>query len=574
MIFSTINFNKGKEERVFKKQVENKLQFWSVLGPCIIILTLLISLIKFSPESFYLPLAIVVGIPSCWVWKLRGMLFSITVLLLLLFLSFSGIAVEERLWHFGVAVATALAFIVATLSSEEVEALVQKMQARSKSRLDHLLRLDEKLKLVNEEMLQYKEKTTQDLECSQKTTNQYKSEMESFHQASRFMQKEMNSSIEDRQKLLEELFQKKECLIHCQRELAEEREKIVELTKQSQFNQSDREKSYIKKIEEFQSDFDEGESLLREVQREKDDLKKSLSEKERELENLYEGKQKEFNKLSKEGEKDLREALSLAEQHEELVLTLEGKLVHVQENAAKLERQLQKQKEIFHELQGNSRKREAFLRKEIEDRDYQLYMQVRRQAESQKEMFIYQKVLKDFKGSHGSLEGKLYASENKLRKIQSVIGKNRELWDKLNTIRTEKFQLFLDKNFLNLKLDKLQKRVKKKEVVNIFKEEKTFEKECQKGCYNRNTELLYKQLKKQFEQKNDVLHLTRKELFNLEGELFYIKRELEMKSLEKNEESESLLKTIQSLNEENQLFEEEILMLNDLVSSLLPLSTP
>jgi chromosome segregation ATPase len=98
-----------------------------------------------------------------------------------------------------------------------------------------------------------------------------------------------------------------------------------------------------------------------------------------------------------------------------------------------------------------------------------------------------------------------------------------------------------------------------------------------------HSDALYRQLKGQFEERNQVLHETRKQLFYSDTQLQTLKQELEQKNLETDPIPTPLRLELNTLEEENQHLAEENLLLQDLVTHLidptniltaLPLSAP
>lgn len=527
-----------------KKQLENKLQFWAVLGPCIIILTLLISLIKFSPESFYLPLAIIVGVPACWMWKLRGMLGSITLLLFLLLVSFGSIDADERFWHIGVAAAISLSFVVGTLSSEEVTGLVQRLQAESKSRLDHLLRIDEKLKELTQQLDLNKEEAALALKNSKEETENAKREIALLQRASGAAKGDLARFAEEKNSLIEDLFENKKIIAELNRNLEEASGQAEKWKAKCESSHDDREKAYLGELEEVKALLLEREELLR----------------EREVE--------------------LTEVKAMVEQHTVDTSKLEESKAGFNIELATLKRELQESDFHLSELQDTVKAKEEFFRKQLEDRDYQLYIQVRRHAESQKKLLLQQKLLEEWKGRKGSLEEKLLALDGKLLESSEIAGHNRLLRDELNRSRTEKFQLSLDyttaletlKRFKeNLQNTKESQPLPKVEMKASEKrrEKRSAEVLPEEVVKLRRTASLYKQLKNQFEQKSESLHSTRGELFQKENELLALQKEREMQGLEFSVNDRILETELRNLEQEKEKALLEVEMLSDLVAALL-----
>jgi len=139
------------------EQVERKLdqniRFWAVLGPFILLLSFFILIFRSAPNSYYLPLAALIGTPICWKWKLPGLALALTFLGASLIFSLNSLALEDRYWEAGMAMAIALGFIVTSLSLEEVTALIQGLEIESNSRKESLWQLDERLKETEKQMI-------------------------------------------------------------------------------------------------------------------------------------------------------------------------------------------------------------------------------------------------------------------------------------------------------------------------------------------------------------------------------------------------------------------------------------
>jgi septal ring factor EnvC (AmiA/AmiB activator) len=143
--------------------IGRKIKFWSILGPFMTLLIFLVYLVKLSPSHLYLSLVALGGIGLCWQWKMKGLAVSLVILAGLLFASFSSVAVAERFWFVGLAMASALSFVVTALSYEEIEILLTSDREASKNRLSHIAALDEKLNTFQKTWNDEKEKLLADL---------------------------------------------------------------------------------------------------------------------------------------------------------------------------------------------------------------------------------------------------------------------------------------------------------------------------------------------------------------------------------------------------------------------------
>lgn len=111
-----------------EKQIEKKVLFWSLLGPFLIISTLLILLFKVSTGYMYIPVAALIGVPVCWHWKTKGLIAVLGAFFLFLMVHFFRFTDLISAWNIGLAIALALAFVVTTLSFKEIETLFSGIQ--------------------------------------------------------------------------------------------------------------------------------------------------------------------------------------------------------------------------------------------------------------------------------------------------------------------------------------------------------------------------------------------------------------------------------------------------------------
>jgi chromosome segregation ATPase len=149
---------------------------------------------------------------------------------------------------------------------------------------------------------------------------------------------------------------------------------------------------------------------------------------------------------------------------------------------------------------------------------------------------------------------------------------NKKMLNHLNEARVEKFQssLLADAGVkrsgeLELNLQTLQQELDK--LSSDLKQARSSPAEPPKE--EESVEDLYKQLKKQFEEKSVVLHETRKELFHLEGKYLACQRELELQMLELNPFELSLQHYLKQIDAECKDLEYEITTLHDIIAQLL-----
>lgn len=114
----------------------------------------------------------------------------------------------------------------------------------------------------------------------------------------------------------------------------------------------------------------------------------------------------------------------------------------------------------------------------------------------------------------------------------------------------------------------------KEEIVVLQRKMEDFSSEpvCKEPHFSsdqhRRTEASLWQLKKQFNEKKQVLHQTRTELFRLQGEVFVRKREEESYKYEPDLQEEQLIGELYALEEERENLEKENLLLQDIIQIL------
>lgn len=187
-----------------------QVKFWALIGPQISLLTLFVFFFKGATTPFALPLILLLGVPVCWNWKLKGFGASAVLLTAVLAYHYTEIPLEERFWHLGMGFSILMSLLITALSFEEVEALVEGVKVESRSRLENLWKVDEKLQQTTLELKKKKDKIRE------------------MNVKARSYQKVLDKSTEDlveargvNQRLKDELYQTKDEAGELQRRLAE-----------------------------------------------------------------------------------------------------------------------------------------------------------------------------------------------------------------------------------------------------------------------------------------------------------------------------------------------------------------
>jgi hypothetical protein len=211
---------------VIEREVEDQVQFWSLLGPFLILSSIAVLLFKLS-SHWYFPLSALVGIPLCLKWKMKGMTVALSLLLGISTFAYQSLSLDERYWHVGMALTIAFSFIILTLSFEEVESLIEKMKLESKSRLENFLHLDEKWKEAEKAWLIERENLFLELRSLTNEKAKINEDKQSYIKLSQLTNEELCRIKEQHDLMIQEIFFKKQ-YIGQQQERIEEMELTIQ----------------------------------------------------------------------------------------------------------------------------------------------------------------------------------------------------------------------------------------------------------------------------------------------------------------------------------------------------------
>lgn len=509
-----------------EQRIENQVQFWSMLGPFLLLISIAILLYKLS-SHWYFPISALIGIPLCVKWKMKGMAAALGFLFLVSLVSYQSLDIDERYWHVGMGLAMAFSFIILTLSLEEVESLVSKLQRESQSRLDNFLRLDETTKKAETSWFEERIQLSDRAASLAKDLTKVQEDKQIFYKLAQLAKDELIQIRDQHHLLQQELFYKKQQIAQLNERLEES-----ELTVQG-FVNSDAEQTIItltKKLEEslVQQDTHQEviahlEALLETQKQEKAKLVEELAQfKEQEheksrLETRAEALQNQLDILDKEKEQLQETFTALRMQYEKVLLS---EIQHKQSIQTMSQRLVQ--------LEANQDQKE---------RDAIQYREIKQKLESQ----LSQSEI-EFNQRMDQLQRRLAQVEKELSVKQSEIKAQEE----------------------NLKLAEaeIQRLIEEKENAPVFDPQLI------------RIESLYKQLRNQFQDKSTVLDQTRHELFKVHEQLLRVQKEREEEHVFDLSEYESLLqrehvKLIRAYENSERIAAAEIKALEDLVGSFL-----
>ncbi len=258
------------------KKIESQVQFWSLLGPFFVLLSITALLLKASAH-WYFPFSALIGIPLCVKWGVKGMVGALGSLLILVCISFHGLELDERYWHVGLTVAMAFSFVVLTLSLEEAQGLVGKLQVESQSRLDNFLFLDERWKEAALEWEKSKERMQSEIEALTAEGAKVLEEKQAFYKLTQLAKDELIQIRKKYDALLQELIYKKQHIAQLQERIEESEGTIQKLVNSEWEKKSEALLEQVNLVER------DRENLKSQIALMKEEREKAFHQREQEL---------------------------------------------------------------------------------------------------------------------------------------------------------------------------------------------------------------------------------------------------------------------------------------------------
>ncbi|MCH9633884.1 MAG: Chromosome partition protein Smc [Chlamydiae bacterium] len=606
---------KSVEENQTK--IQDRLQFLGLLGPFIILLTLLCTLLKGSPKSSYLFVMTLLALPVSWKWRMKGFLISSGVLIISFLSFYPFFAPHEKLWQLGACLSLALGLFTTFMGFEEVKLFLSKLALESQSRLDNLIDLDEKFNKA-QEVWKYEEAELQnELSKKSEALKRDHHEMASLEKMAGALRSELESLQESNSALLKEVEDKAREISNLEQTTLFAKEQGRQAQLQLAEGQGEREKRLIENVallkDKIARNEQEVAALNERISENKEEqglLKEELSQKAEAFKSMQEALRQKVASMQELQDKILLKDQDISHQKDEIktlfqsinqkeheVLTLKSALNERDFQIQKLNQNLRdtqqnlsqvrsKIEEKKLELKNNDLKNEqaiANYQNTIRTNEVQikhLSEHVKGIQEELEQMELNVENLKDDKKELVlQYEQKLQEIEEMHKNEEALVNRQFQELRKLNETRFSLFQASLDKE--NLKANLAQKIEKPKhwllQLERIMKGERSkrvdfsaLPKELSKELLTLNqTKALYKQLRMQFDEKNDTLEMTRKELYDAETKIDELNKESEQLSLSKSSQESIVEKDLSEKNEEVDSLESEIETLNSLISELL-----
>lgn len=564
------------------KNLESTVVLWAGLGPFLITLALLMSLIKGISVSVYIPLFAVACFPLCWKWRRRGLFFSIVGLALLSAITYSSIEALDPLWTAGLAAALGLGLMIMTLSFEELIAVIRTLQEQGMKRLNIVSTLELDLQGERDKWLEKDSVAQRQIVSMTTDLEEYKILARSREKLASVLQEEYKQLEVQKEALLEDLFQtqrdnarlsqdleestdaylkedlhamsdalkqREEDLVSIQAALretgelyarSEERQRLQEQVILEGKYETEKLQGFVKELEltverlsPFESKFHERVNQLNALRAKvfQESLNQPSASHIESVETVLNQKlEDQILKIQALEEGDQQLSSDLSELLEETSVTIESLEEEKQQLSSDLSELLEETSAKIESLEGENQQLNSDLRELLEGESA-------KNLNEQKKATDLSEQLQDKIVKIQSLEAALSAAETK------------PLEPDLEPLTT--MMLSLEE-----KLAEIQRLRDKK--PKLTDSERTL----------RNMEGLYNQLRNQFENKSQVLHETRSQLFKSEGALMAFEINKALTSVEQPYLQHKLQTDLIRVENERAQFEEEIELLYDLVDTL------
>lgn len=473
---------------VVVEQIESKfdqqVRFWAVLGPFIMLMTLFIMLIRSAPEDLYLALTALIGIPICWKWKHTGLALAFALLGFGLVFSLIQAPIEERFWYFGISLAIGMAFIVTSLSLEEVTSIISKLQFESKSRKDHLWSLDERYQLAKAAW--EKEKIGFNKEINQK-------QAEIVILKSQLKQENENKVSQNNDQI--EQYRKNYFRLESELQYAKNKQQQAEIEAANLRRIVSQSETELRELKQRETDQQNKIDVLENA---KKHLLNTLEIEKSSLANLLIENRKMSEELAAnhESKHQLQELQTNLQEKAETIAVLRNEIT--EKNAKIIS--LEAEKTSLANLMDKNISEEAAARQELQRQIPLLQDNLQEKAEAIAQL------------QNEITEKNVQISSFELEKASLVTLMEKRLGEEIAAREEIQRQIPLLKDSIQLKIEEMAELQKEIDHKNAQINEISQQLEHTPSAKD-PFEPLYKQLREQFSEKNDLLEETRRELF-------------------------------------------------------------
>ncbi len=595
----------------------DKIQFSAVVGPLIVLLTLTGAFLHGSRSAWYLYPITFIGMPVCWKWGVRGLAGVLAALFVFVTgYHFFGSLIDPW-WQIGSGWSLALGLFTTHLGFEELKQMMTRQQLESQSRLENLLSIDEDFnraqKKWNRQEISFKE----EILAKKEAISSLRAEVEAYEKLISEVRKDFSELQKDNIRLLQDAENRGRELSAAEQKNLFIRRQSMDLEKRLEQSQSEREVRLQKEKESFRERLAEKEAVIETLrddllQREKTEreFSEEISRKNLSLRDLRSALEDKVSRAEALGEKVLaceaaiehgrEDRKRMSEEIETLcrdISVKEKESVSLKRQLEKTERDLVASEKLYGEktalFREEKRRFDAALadeqkgRRVIEESLQRQLKETERLREEVKGREVEKASLKEEIRRGEALLADLREEYEKVLDNESAFKelRFREL-EKLNEARSDLYQASLDRESLQKKASKafvikdrpLQKEhwlFRMEEILKTGVGKTKLLHQLPKDLSDeivsfRRLKAMYKQTREQFEEKSRLLEKAREELFEKETILLEWQRKEEEKALKEPSALEKALEaSVKEKEEEAGMMEEEIRLLNGMISGIL-----
>jgi len=491
-----------------------------IAGPVLLIGTLVLA------GSYDLALVAMVGLFLCSKWQLRGCAYSLVILGLYVCIKHFTLT-GHHAWQLGLESSVACALVVSALVFEQGAALFSSLTQQTEAHAKTIQYLEEDLTKHKETVVLENTAALEKLSALNQQLEEVHTELSSYQILNEVLRKSTAKALQEKENLSGQLIQSERDRAQLLSEIDSLQTELARISNQERIVQQNAQ--LFKELNEARVQNEQTHLVNETVVR----MHALENQKVKELEAKYEESLSKITNGRAELEMGQRHIDHLTQQLQSLEKTNKN-IVDIQternflaERLGTLEADLERKRLLIGEYQAAAPVLSV-------ERENELIGQIQK-IHAEKEML------------EAEIKSACAERENHLERLAAAQSLQREL-EEVTTERQTLLELFSEKQSAEAEQVKtLQKRLEQFAQM----------------------ELLYRQLKEQYEERNQVLHQARVQLFHTDTELQTVKIELQEKKLETDPMPPRMAAEIEGMEQEKKSLEEENRMLQDLVTHLM-----
>ena len=215
-----------------KSKENNKLLFWSLLGPVFLLISLLLASLNVDFSRLDLWFVVVLGILLCFLLKKEGLWASLSMLLIAAIFKHMQIS-SSHFWQIGLEGSIALGFVITALGFEYLSEMVLSFEEGRRTLLQNLSVVEEELK-KEEKYYQGKIKELEEsIDNLHLTATQKEEKNASYSSLIEALRKNENQNLSDRSQFFDEALEKEKKISSLNVHIDELKEKLLHFSKEN-----------------------------------------------------------------------------------------------------------------------------------------------------------------------------------------------------------------------------------------------------------------------------------------------------------------------------------------------------